>query len=74
MQQSRRCIYRMEDAEIVVADAGKYGFVKLQGYHPVYGFDSNMVFTDYKQLFDELWENWFNIIVKENTIRKNRLS
>lgn len=51
----------LEDAEIVVVDAGKYGFVKLQGYDPAYGFDSNMVFTDHKQLFDELWENWLCI-------------
>ena len=31
--------YEMEDEDILLADAGRYGFVKLQCYTPLYGFE-----------------------------------
>lgn len=51
-------LYRTED--IVVADVGKYGFVKLQYYKAPYGFDEVATFTDSRDLFTELWMEWRN--------------
>lgn len=51
-------LYIKED--IVVADVGKYGFVKLQYYEVPYGFDEVATFTDSKELFAELWVEWRN--------------
>ena len=51
----------LEDQEIMVVDAKRYGFVKLQCYNPPYGFEGNMVFTDHQKLFDNLWEEWLII-------------
>lgn len=51
-------LYRDED--IVVLDAGSYGYVKLQYYEPPFGFSDMMVYTDSKELFTELWQEWRN--------------
>lgn len=48
-----------EMAEIVVFDAGRYGFVMLKYYAPSSGFAEDETFTDGKALFDALWEEWF---------------
>ena len=50
-----------ENEDIVVLDAGKYGFVKLQYYKPGYGFDSMEIFVNSEKLFNNLWQEWFNI-------------
>lgn len=52
-------LYQQED--ILVLDAGRFGFVKLQCYHCEYGFESAEVFTDSKKLFYDLWEDWLNM-------------
>jgi len=49
-----------ESEDIVVLDAGKYGFIKLRYYNPVYGFGSMEIYVNSKKLFDSLWEDWFN--------------
>lgn len=51
-------LYEKED--IVVLDAGKYGYVKLQYYKEPFGFDDVFTFTDSRELFDDLWDEWFN--------------
>lgn len=51
-------LYRDED--IVVLDAGRYGYVKLQYYEPPFGFSDVMVYTDSCELFEELWREWRN--------------
>lgn len=43
---------------VVVVDAGKYGFVKLQYYKQPTGFDSLVTYTDSQTMFDDLWEDW----------------
>lgn len=48
-------------SDVLVLDAGKYGFVKLQFYRPEYGFDNVLTFTDSKLLFNDLWEEWLNM-------------
>lgn len=51
-------LYERED--IIVLDAGKYGYVKLQYYNEPYGFDDVFTYTDSRELFDDLWNEWFN--------------
>ena len=51
-----RELYELTD--VVVVDAGKYGFVKLQQYKLPAGFDSLVTYTDSQTMFDDLWEDW----------------
>ena len=50
----------LEDVDIVVVDAGRYGFVKLQYYTPPTGFENDFTFTNSIKLFDDLWEEWLH--------------
>lgn len=51
-------LYEIEN--ILVVDAGRYGFVKLQYYKPPQGFEDAITFTDSKSMFENLWEEWFD--------------
>lgn len=51
-------LYLEED--LVVLDAGRYGFVKVQYYKESYGFSDVFTFTDSKELFQDLWKEWRN--------------
>lgn len=51
-----RELYELTD--VIVVDAGKYGFVKLQYYKLPAGFDSLVTYTDSQTMFDDLWEDW----------------
>ena len=50
----------LEDMDIVVVDAGRYGFVKFQYYTPPTGFENDVTFTDSRKLFEDLWEEWLH--------------
>ena len=50
----------LEDVDIVVVDVGRYGFVKLQYYTPLTGFENDFTFTNGKELFEDLWEEWLH--------------
>ena len=50
-------LYELTD--VVVADAGRVGFVRLQWFSEGEGFDSAMVFSDSAELFEELWRIWY---------------
>ncbi len=50
----------LEDADIVVVDVGRYGFVKLQYYTPPTGFENDFTFTRSRELFEDLWEEWLH--------------
>lgn len=50
-----------EESDIVVLDAGRYGFVELQYFRAKSGFNSNTVFDNSMELFEELWENWMDV-------------
>ena len=50
-------LYEMTD--VMVADAGRFGFVRLQWFSEGDGFDSAMAFSDSKELFEELWRIWY---------------
>lgn len=52
-------LYRGND--IVVLDAGRYGFVKLQYYKFPFGFSDITTFTESRKLFKDLWEEWRNL-------------
>ena len=56
-------LYEMEDEDILLVDAGRYGFVKLQCYTPSYGFEELDTYIDSKNLFEGLWAEWFNLNV-----------
>ena len=51
-------LYEIEN--ILVVDAGKYGFVKLQYYRPPEGFEDAITFTDSRSMFENLWEEWLD--------------
>ncbi len=48
-----------ELADVMVADAGRFGFVRLQWFNEGEGFDSAVVFSDSTELFEELWRIWY---------------
>lgn len=50
-------LYEMTD--VVVVDAGQYGFVKLQYYREPQGFEVVTTFRDSRKLFESLWQDWF---------------
>ena len=49
--------YEMTD--VMVADAGRFGFVLLQWFSEGEGFDSAMAFSECLALFEELWRIWY---------------
>lgn len=50
-------LYELTD--VVVADAGRFGFVRLQWFSEGEGFDSAIAFSDSVELFEELWRIWY---------------
>ena len=56
-------LYEIEDEDILLVDAGRYGFVKLQCYTQSYGFEELDTYTDSHSLFEGLWEEWFSLNV-----------
>ena len=50
-------LYELTD--VMVADAGRFGFVRLQWFSEGEGFDSAMAFLDSAELFEELWRIWY---------------
>lgn len=48
-----------ELADVMVADAGRFGFVRLQWYNEGEGFDSAVTYSDSSELFEELWRIWY---------------
>lgn len=50
----------LEGEDLVVLDAGRFGFVKLQYYKLPWGFDNVFTFLDAGALFEDLWEEWLD--------------
>ena len=46
--------------DLLVLDAGCYGFVKLQYYHHPFGYDETDMFTTAEDLFEDLWKEWLS--------------
>lgn len=51
-------LYELEN--ILVMDAGRYGFVKLQYYKEPQGFEDVITFTDSQSMFENLWQEWLD--------------
>lgn len=49
-----------EEVGIMVADAGRYGYVRLRYYDMTYGFAETNCFTESSALFNDLWTNWLD--------------
>ncbi len=47
-----------DETDILVLDAGRYGFVKLDYYMEAKGFDCMETYTNSKELFMDLWDSW----------------
>lgn len=50
-----------EESDIVVLDAGRYGYVELQYFSEGSGFNSSSIFDNGRMLFEDLWENWLDV-------------
>lgn len=48
----------LDEIEVTVLDAGRFGFVKLIYYKFPYGFDDAIAYTNSLKLFHDLWEEW----------------
>ena len=46
--------------DLLVLDAGIYGFVKLQYYHHPFGYNDTDIFTSGTDLFNDLWNEWLS--------------
>lgn len=57
----------MYSLDLMVLDAGQYGFVKLQYYKHPFGFDETGIFTSGRDLFDDLWGEWYSLRLLEFT-------
>lgn len=53
--------------DLMVLDAGQYGFVKLQYYQYPFSFDDTCIFTSGRDLFDDLWGEWYSMRLLELT-------
>lgn len=51
----------MYSLDLMVLDAGQYGFIKLQYYQHPFGFDETSIFTSGRDLFDDLWGEWYSL-------------
>lgn len=49
-----------ENEDLIVVNAGKYGFIKLQYYRTHLGFDNAFSFNDSRSLFNDLWTEWLD--------------
>lgn len=42
---------------------GRYGFIKLQYYSKERGFENDFIFTNSRDLFENLWQEWRDIML-----------
>lgn len=57
----------LDDVEVMVVEAGRFGFVKLMHYKEPYGFGDVETYTDSQELFLDLWEEWYESQLLELT-------
>ena len=51
--------------DMCVLDAGDFGFVHLRWFRDGC-FDGNTVYTDSRELFDDLWEMWMDYVLLDS--------
>lgn len=49
---------QFDSEDLIILNAGRYGFVKLQYFNVKFGFDTAYIFVDSRSLFDDLWREW----------------
>ncbi len=54
-------MYASWNEDMLVVNAGRYGFVKLQCYTPSYGFEELDTYTDSRSLFEGLGDEWLSL-------------
>lgn len=50
-------LYELTD--VMVVDAGRFDFVRLQWFIEGEGFDSTTTFSNSEEMFEELWRIWY---------------
>lgn len=50
----------LEEWDILVLDAGRFGFIRLQWFEENESFEDVVTYTDSREMFDDLWENWLD--------------
>ncbi len=55
----------LEANNIVLKDTEKFGFIMLEYYNPKANFDSAVVFTDSRTMFDTLLNEWFDCLITD---------
>ena len=56
--------------DMCVLDAGDFGFVHLRWFRDGC-FDGNTVYTDSRELFDDLWEMWMDYVLLDSVKGSN---
>lgn len=55
----------LEKNDIILKEAGKYGFVMLEYFKPKSNFDCAIIFTDSQAMFDTLLNEWYNCLITD---------
>lgn len=50
----------LEEENIMVADVGRFGFLRLLYYSFPDGFDDVITYTESHKLFEDLWSDWLS--------------
>ncbi len=50
-----------EQSDILVVDGGRYGYVVLQYFDGRSEFNTNTVYNNSAELFEDLWESWLDV-------------
>lgn len=51
--------------DLIICDAGKYGYAMLTYYKPPIGFDGIMMFTDSQKMYNTLLQEWYTSRIEE---------
>lgn len=55
--------------DIVVSDAGRYGFIKVKWFKRGIGFDEVRTYWNSEALFEDLWQDWYEYHVLTPVLR-----
>lgn len=50
--------------DLIICDAGKYGYAMLTYYKPPIGFDGIMMFTDSQKMYNTLLQEWYTLRIE----------
>ena len=55
----------LEKHDIILRNAGRFGFIMLEYYKPRFNFDCAIIFTDSQTMFDTLLIEWYDCLITE---------